>query len=115
MFKKFVSMATAAILLATGLSVIASAPASATAYASNSGSSTGQTGLTITPDANGDFDVPAGIRNLNIFLNYQITTASDFQSSVVTLEAELKNNNNVVVTSANASAAGRGSPRPRPR
>jgi hypothetical protein len=104
MFKKLISMVTASVLLVTCLSIITAAPASA--YASNSGSSTGQTGLTITPDANGDFDVPAGIRNLNIFMDYQITTASGFQSSTVTLEAELKNNNNVVVTTANASAAG---------
>ena len=59
MIKKFVSMATATLLLATGISVVV-AP-SANAYASNAGAVNTETRVFVEPDVNGNFPLPAGV------------------------------------------------------
>jgi len=104
MFKKLISMVTASVLLATVLSVIAAAPANA--YASNSGSSTGLTNWSVTPDANGDFFIPAGVNSVNIFLRFSMVSGSlsGFNGSLITFETELKNPSNTVITRASTSS-----------
>jgi hypothetical protein len=106
MLKKFVSMTTAAIFLAAGLSIITSVPASATVYASNAGAATGQTQLSVTPDNNGNVTVPQGVDSLTVNFNYSIATPSNFASKRITYLLTVTDPTNTVMTDAAAQAAG---------
>jgi hypothetical protein len=105
MLKRITSVLTA-VILATGISVVA-AP-SANAFASNPGSSTGMTNLTVTPDANGDFFVPTGVDSVNIFLNFTIASGSlsGFNSTLLTFETQVKNPSNSIITLSNPASVG---------
>ena len=106
MIKKFVSMATATLLLATGISVVV-AP-SANAFASNAGAVSTETRVFVEPDVNGNFPLPAGVTSLSAvyFINASAANAAGFSGTQIYMTGELKNPSNQVITSSIASAAG---------
>ena len=106
MIKKFVSMATATLLLATGISVVV-AP-SANAFASNAGAVSTETRVFVEPDVNGNFPLPAGVMSLSAvyFINASAANAAGFSGKPIYLTGELKNPSNQVITSSIATAAG---------
>ena len=106
MIKKFVSMATATLLLATGISVVV-AP-SANAYASNAGAVNTETRVFVEPDVNGNFPLPAGVTSLSAvyFIAASPANAAGFSGKQIYMTGELKNPSNQVITSSIASAAG---------
>ena len=106
MIKKFVSMATATLLLATGISVVV-AP-SANAFASNAGAVNTETRVFVEPDVNGNFPLPAGVTSLSAvyFIAASPANAAGFSGKQIYMTGELKNPSNQVITSSIASAAG---------
>ena len=106
MIKKFVSMATATLLLATGISVVV-AP-SANAFASNAGAVSTETRVFVEPDVNGNFPLPAGVTSLSAvyFIAASPANAAGFSGKQIYMTGELKNPSNQVITSSIASAAG---------
>ena len=97
-------MATATIFLASGLSLVGAAPASANA--SNAGSARPEVEVRLAIDSNRTFVVAGNTRrvssNLNITLDSQ--SAATFSNQTFTIGLQLKNPSGEVITSAIASA-----------
>lgn len=99
-------MATAVLMTASLLGIVFAPSSSATVYASNAGSASGQTQVVLTPASNGDVIIPTGVHSANISFIYNIATPSGFNGNLLNFTSVMKDPSNATITNATATAAG---------
>ena len=99
MFKKIISVLTAAIL-AIGFSITTATPSSATSFASNSGAASTEVEVRISVDSNGFFTIPANASRFYVTNSFTLNgqNAATFSGETFAVNVELKNPSGTVVT-----------------